>query len=444
MSMEDKLEANRIINGNCLGIMKTFPSNSIDSIVCDPPYALVGDSRGGSLSIGDKTIKFGRSGPSKNGVSIKKGFMGKEWDGQLPSIEIWEEALRVAKPGAHLLAFGGTRTFHRLMVSIEDAGWELRDTLSYNYGSGFPKSIDVSKNIDKHLGIVREDKFEGLGRNISPSGNKKCDICGKWLVSGNPCECPRPQDKPQSDEAKQFVGYGSSLKPAWEPIVMARKPLEGTIANNVLKWGVGGINIDACRIPHNEKQKVTTRVGRKNAEVWSDTACGYDNEKNTIASANPKGRFPANFLLDEQSALLLDEQTGILKSGDGCTRRKIGSFLEHGGLGKPGDLQVTYGDYGGASRFFYTSKCSKNERNEGLDPERPNTHPCVKPLSLMRYLCRLVTPPRGIVLDPFCGSGSTCIAAVQEGFNYIGTELETEYVVIANKRIAYWTKKCKK
>lgn len=459
------MEINKIIHGNCIEVMKTFPDNSIDSIVCDPPYALTTTKRW------KDSTEFAQN-QSDVGKRFSKGFMGKEWDGKLPDITTWEECLRVAKPGAHMLAFGGTRTHHRLMVAIEDAGWEMRDCCMWLYGSGFPKSMDVSKALDKQNGVNREDKFEGLGRNIGPSGNKKCEICGKWLVSGSPCTCPRPQDEPQSEEAKKWCGWGTALKPAWEPIIMARKPFEGTVADNLLKWGVGAINIDACRIAHNEPTKNTTRNGRKTAGVWTDNACGFDNTKNTVASADPKGRFPANLILDEQTTLFLDEQTGILKSGDNCTRTKTGSFLEHGGLGKAGDVQVTYGDEGGASRFFYCAKASRSERNAGLEdmPEkevpyseyrenfketksyvthypdgtpRPvnktnNTHPTVKPISLMRYLCRLITPKNALVLDPFTGSGSTCIAAVLEGFNYVGIELETEYVEIANKRINYW------
>jgi site-specific DNA-methyltransferase (adenine-specific) len=218
---------------------------------------------------------------------------------------------------------------------------------------------------------------------------------------------------------------------------MARKPLEGTIAQNITKWGTGGINIDACRIKHNEKPKMTKRNGRNTANVWTDKACGFDNTKNTVATADPKGRFPSNVILDEQTTLLLDEQTGVLKSGDNCTRTKTGSFLEHGGLGKAGDLQVTYGDEGGASRFYYCAKASGSERNAGLDSK--NNHPTVKPINLMRYLCKLITPKNGVVLDPMCGSGSTCIAAVLEGFNYMGIEMEKEYVDTANKRIIYWS-----
>ena len=534
------LPINSIVNGDNLTVMKTFPDNCIDAIVTDPPYALVGGSRGGSLSIGDKTTPFGRSGPSKNGVSIKKGFMGKEWDGKLPGIETWEEALRVAKPGAHMLAFGGSRTHHRLMVAIEDAGWELRDCAMFLYGSGFPKSMDVSKAIDKAAGVEREVVGKGISGN--PQSHKTHNMGNDIANGGYEFGGEFNITAPATDAAKQWNGWGTALKPAWEPVILFRKPLDGTIANNVIKWGCGSLNIDACRIAHKEPTKNTKRVGRKEADVWSDNACGFDNEKNTVASADPKGRFPANLLLDNQTALMLDEQsgvstsrvgnprgttkkglfanakfnkvgtehddtggasrfffnatdgrfpanlildeeaaelldiqTGILKSGDNCTRTKTGSFLEHGGLGKPGDVQVTYGDEGGASRFFYCAKASRSERNAGLDdiPEkevpyseyrdnfkdtksyvthypdgtqRPvnktkNAHPTVKPLTLMRYLCRLVTPPRGIVLDPFAGSGSTCIAAVQEGFNYIGIEMETEYVEIANKRIAYWSKK---
>jgi site-specific DNA-methyltransferase (adenine-specific) len=383
-----ELEVNRIICGDNREILKTFPDNSIDSLTTDPPYALVGKARGGSLSIGDKTTPFGRSGPSKNGVSNKKGFMGKEWDGELPGVPFWQEALRIAKPGAHALIFGGTKTFHRLACNIEDAGWELIDTCSWNYAQGFPKSRDINK-------------------------------CDPSIAEG--------------------IGY--ALKPAWEPITLCRKPLEGTVAQNIHKWGVGGLYIDQCRIRYaNETDKLlATPQGLCTAKSGA-LAGGLQNNniRSTFERPIQKGRFPANVLFDEDAARMLDEQSGILKSGSNCTRTKVGSFLEHGGLGKAGDVQITYGDSGGASRFFFCGKASTSERNAGLLKGIKNPNPCVKPISLMRYLVRLVTPSKGVILDPFCGSGSTLIAAELEKFNYIGIDMEQEYVDTANLRMAYY------
>jgi site-specific DNA-methyltransferase (adenine-specific) len=337
------LEINRIICGDCLEVMKQFPDNCIDAVPTDSPYGL--------------------------------GMMSKKWDQTIPGIKYWTEILRVAKPGSHMLVFGGTRTHHRLIVAIEDAGWEFRDCLMWLYGSGMPKSK-------------------------------------------------------------------TSLKPAWEPIILARKPLEGTITENISKWGVGTLNIEQCRIDYkSEKDKLlATPQGKCTSKVGA-LAGGIQNNNSRTEFERPvqKGRHPANLLLDEQTTLLLDEQTGILTSGSGpCIRRKAGMFLEHGGNGKPGDVQHIYGDSGGASRFFYSSKVSQSEKNLGLPEGIKNTHISVKPISLMRYLCRLITPPNGLVLDPFCGSGSTLIAAKLEGFNYIGIDMEQEYVDTAKLRMAYY------
>jgi hypothetical protein len=206
-------------HGDCLDVLRTFADCSVDAVVTDPPYGL--------------------------------SFMGKRWDYDVPSEDIWRECLRVLKPGGHLLAFAGTRTQHRMAVRIEDAGFEIRDMIAWVYGSGFPKSLDVSKAIDKSAGVDREDKFEGaFDRRSGPTGNKKCETCGKWLVSGSPCQCLRPQDHPVTELARQWQGWGTALKPAMEPITVARKPLIGTVTENVLEHGTGGLNIDGCRVEH--------------------------------------------------------------------------------------------------------------------------------------------------------------------------------------------------
>jgi len=332
------MDYNTIINDDCLHAMQGLEDNSIDSIVTDPPYGL--------------------------------SFMGKDWDHGIPGVVFWQEALRIAKPGCHLLAFGGTRTFHRLAVAIEDAGWEIRDTVMWVYGSGFPKSHNLK---------------------------------GEWQ------------------------GYGTALKPAWEPVIVARKPIDGTVANNVLKWGTGGINIDACRVPLNGDKPYSYPNGSGGSHGPVPIRIHYDNP----VYGNPQGRFPANLIHD-------------------------------------GSDEVVSGFPNDTSRFFYCAKASKSERNmgceglplpddnlQGLDTRgrtlvredgsktlverwkgtpRQNNHPTVKPLALMRYLCRLVTPPDGVVLDPFCGSGSTLVGALQEGFRYIGIEKDPDYVNIAYAR----------
>ena len=432
----------KVEQGDCRDIMRTLPDNSVDAIVSDPPYGL--------------------------------SFMGKEWDHGVPGVEFWTEALRVAKPGAHLVAFGGTRTYHRLAVAIEDAGWEVRDCLSWLYGSGFPKSLNIGKAIDKHGGTPpswfgpwfrkwREEHGVTQKQVAALFPSKTGNLTGcvaNWELGFN---LPTPEQfnlirntfglpfasieaaerevvihrtdlvvnspslahgggtpdgeyditRPATDAAKQWDGWGTALKPAWEPIVLARKPLVGTVAANVTQYGTGGINVDACRIG---TDAVTINTFDNGAKPFG----GAVGEPYTTRIQ--VGRWPANVCLDEDAAALFPE-----------------------------------------SRFFYTAKASRREREAGLDGmhkrdggiknasgrgfsegdpyatiKTANHHPTVKPIALMRWLCRLVTPPDGLVLDPFNGSGSTGCAAVLEGFRYLGAELDAEYVEIARKRIAHW------
>lgn len=343
-----------LYEGDCLDILATIPENSLDSIVTDPPY----------------------------GIS----FMNSGWDYDIPSIEIWKECYRVIKPGGHLISFGGTRTYHRLAVSIEDAGFDIRDQVQWIYGSGFPKSLDIGKALDKE-------------------GNS---------------------------ESEKWSGWGTALKPAHEPICLARKRIGGTIVNNVLKWGTGGINIDLCRV-------------------------GDTNE----------GRWPANVIHDSSDEVVSYFPITNTKPGSPTRNNKVGPYSSD----RTWSTSITKGregrgyvDTGSAARFFYSAKAGKEERDAGLDslpsvirndgrrPElasgnnpynrsnnlKTNHHPTVKPLALMRYLCRLVTPVGGTLLDPFMGSGSTGIGALLEGFNFIGIEKNEEYFQIAEKRIEYF------
>jgi site-specific DNA-methyltransferase (adenine-specific) len=430
-----------IYHGDCREVMQTLHPESVDSIVSDPPYGL--------------------------------SFMGKGWDHGVPGVEFWTEALRVAKPGAHLLAFGGTRTYHRLACAIEDAGWEIRDCVMWVYGSGFPKSHDVSKAIDKAAGAERSDKFEGaFTRRAGPTGNKKCDDCGKWLVSGSPCQCPRPQDAPQTDAARQWSGWGTALKPAWEPIIVARKPLVGTVAENVVTHGTGAINVDGCRVGRDKgDMSGWSLTGSKASENRAMSGGNYARD----AKPDAVGRWPANLIHDGS-----EDVVGLFPvTKDGVASPNVNGKEAYGG-GFGGRHHPGYGSSGSAARFFYCAKASKADRDEGCegleerdradqsawvrkcnvcgdtfcDPKtskphcghddfsfvspspRRNHHPTVKPTDLMRYLCRLVTPPGGVVLDPFTGSGSTGKAATLEGFRFIGIEREAEYVEIAKARIA--------
>lgn len=362
-----------LLKGDCLAQLTRIPAESVDAIVTDPPYGL--------------------------------GFMGKAWDA-LPPGEDWARAcLRVLKPGGHLLAFGGTRTWHRLAVAVEDAGFELRDSIAWLYGSGFPKSLDVSKAIDKAAGAerevtgIRDDK----GRTQTFAGGKTR---------------PTLETAPATPEAVEWQGWGTALKPAFEPVVVARKPLAKgmTVAANVLAYGTGALNIDAGR-------------------VGDDAPAGFGKGAAMGGAGSTIGRWPANVMLDESQAAALDEQSGTLTSGANPRRRGadkgrtvLGQFAGQDDANPQRGL-----DKGGASRFFYVAKAPKSERP--LDADGVG-HPTVKPLALMRQLVRLVTPLGGCVVDPFAGSGTTLEAAYLEGFESIGIELTPDYWPLIEARIA--------
>ena len=371
--------------GDCLEKLKELPDNSVDSVVTDPPYGLA--------------------------------FMGKRWDYDVPSTEIWREVLRVLKPGGHLLSFGGTRTYHRMVVNIEDAGFEIRDQIQWLYGSGFPKSLDISKAIDKAAGAEREvtGKKSTYRKPQSPNG---------W-------DCTKRaefESAPSTDLAKQWQGWGTALKPANEPIVLARKPLIGTVAKNVEVYGTGGLNIDESRVSADGYSS-----GGQNKSIAFGMNGLTDKQPRCDGS---QGRWPANVLFDESAAAMLDEQSGVSKSP---SKRKVFSSANAVYGDFKNDLKYAddgFGDSGGASRFFYVAKASKRERNAGLE-NITNGHPTIKPQKLMQYLIKLVTPPKGTVLDPFMGSGSTGVAAVSLGFDFIGIEREQEYLEIAKRRIDF-------
>jgi site-specific DNA-methyltransferase (adenine-specific) len=349
-----------IHHGDCLAVMAELEEASVDAVVTDPPYELA--------------------------------FMGRTWDasGIAFNADTWALCLRALKPGGHLLAFGGTRTWHRLTCAIEDAGFEIRDSVAWLYGSGFPKSLDVSKAIDKAAG---------------------------------------------ADAAKQWQGWGTALKPAFEPIVLARKPIQGTVAANVLAHGTGALNIDGCRVETDWKTDPTRRGWQgRNLASTNSTVTFVDHNKE-LSQPHAAGRWPPNVVLDETQAAELDKQSGITKDGVAVQRNRSGS--------KPGSVygpyQNTtddqgYGGGGGASRFFpvfkYQAKAPAKERPKVNDI----SHPTVKPLALMRWLVKLVTPPGGIVLDPFAGSGTTGEACLLEGFQAVLIESEADYIPLIRKR----------
>jgi DNA modification methylase len=469
----------KILHGNNLDILPTLPDNSVDSIVTDPPYEL--------------------------------GFMGKKWDssGIAYSVELWQQCLRVLKPGGHLLSFGGSRTYHRMVVAIEDAGFEIRDMISWVSNKTFPKSLDIGKAIDKGQGqnrdrqlaftawmrksglsqiecaqllqpfaknlesaramaqhyysdkqqpaIATADIFDWLRpylpevpetierlvaerTGIEWTAYKDRKVIGQRLVPeghafasekyGNSTDTKEINETlATTPEAKQWDGWGTALKPTVEPIVMARKPVEGTVAANVLKWGTGGLNIDGSRISANGDNLEGGKRGGTDNEVYSK-GLGDSSGKSSALD----GRWPANIILDPYTAELLDEQSGQIRITEGG--QNIGSFNFAPGQNTNGNKRVQGKvSMGGASRFFYVAKASKRDRNEGL--EASNSHPTVKPTTLMEYLIKLVTPPGGLVLDPFTGSGSTGKAAILQGFDFIGIEMTEEYLPIIEGRLKH-------
>jgi site-specific DNA-methyltransferase (adenine-specific) len=402
----------RVEHGDCLSVMRTMREQSVDAVVTDPPYEL--------------------------------GFMGKSWDasGIAYDVNVWRECLRVLKPGGHLLAFGGSRTYHRLACAVEDAGFEIRDMIEWVYGSGFPKSLDVSKAIDKMHGAQRQ-----IIRH-------RRDVATRIYDNGKGARLPDqiPVTVPATDDARRWKGWGTALKPAHEPIVLARKPLDGTVAETVLTHGTGALNIDGCRVGRADGD--TSRAGHRTLTFGSDDEPMSGGDGSGGWSQNDSGRFPANFIHDGSDEVLeLFPETA--STGNGSRK----GYRRGGGSG----VADGYADGGSAARFFYCAKASRAEREAGLDdfdPKREidriaddlrggdnsrnrtntprrNHHPTVKPIDLMQYLIRLVTPPNGVVLDPFTGSGTTGIAAVREHARFIGIEQSADYIQIACARIEY-------
>ena len=440
-----------LLNGDCIEEMQKLIDDGVqvDSVVTDPPYHLTSIVK-----------RFGKedSAPAKFGTDgayarASKGFMGKEWDGGDIAFrpETWELALKLLKPGGHLLAFSASRNYHRMAVAIEDAGFEIRDQMMWLYGSGFPKSQNMGKAVDKKQGNDREVLGTKI-TNVGMQGNnfKRGSESGEVEVTkGN----------------SEWEGWGTALKPAHEPIVMARKPLsEKSIVDNVLKHGTGAINIDGCRVEGNDAKYPDTNPDFRDQGKKSKEAIGIDklsfgqvqNAERTEKSVDtPEGRFPANVMHDGSDVIVNQFPEGAKGSTAPRNRDTVGMF------GMPNDATSEYADEGSAARFFYCPKTSKSERHSNLDDhetsvgvngnkwtdqdyrkgdtkpttERKNTHPTVKPVELMKYLCRLVTPKGGTVLDQFMGSGSTGMAAKDEGFDFIGIEKEEEYFKICESRI---------
>lgn len=495
MTNDNQLNIMKLLQGDNLELLKQLPDNSVDAVVTDPPYGL--GKEPDALAMLRDWLETGHH-------DVKgRGFMGKEWDAFVPQPRQWREIYRVLKPGGHVLAFAGTRTQDLMALGLRLAGFEIRDLVAWVYGSGFPKSLDVSKAIDQRErgAMVREKlmhfaKVRGVDGNwLEAHGVASASSFKDWTVGGHvPSEknwllvkgaldiTPDEEAKferevvgqdtkarstsgasalptmggetvyqswditaPATDAAKQWQGWGTALKPALEPITLARKPLEGTVAENVLKWHTGAVNVDGCRVG-TESTRRTSNAGT-NGEGWGMG-------KNANVNGSDSGRWPANLIHDGSEEVV----AGFPEAGGGYGKRGGRQNAVVGDYGMLATMEtVGYGDTGSAARFFYCAKVSTSERNAGLDnlpdkewkndgaavpqrDDRPfnpskNNHPTVKPIALMRYLCRLITPPGGVVLDPWMGSGSTGKAAKLEGFDFIGMEMDAGYFEIAKTRI---------
>jgi len=460
-----KNQSLQVLHGNNIDTLKSFPDNHFDAVVTDPPYGLGKEP---------DAVALLKDWADKGYHEIKgAGFMGKEWDAFVPQPLFWKEVYRVLKPGGHVLAFYGTRTYDWGVMAMRVAGFEVRDCIQWLYGSGFPKGLNISKSIDKQLGAKREvigKATAGLtkGGMLQFVGETEYDVTA-----------------PATEHAKKFDGWNTALKPANEPIVLCRKPIEDglTIAENVIKYGTGGINIKGTRIA------TLDNLGREQKESNEHFACSsykdgfWDN-------SDGLGRYPANIILTHHPDCVktgikkiyednkeetvedwdchndcpvkqIDDQSGISKSRPGKfnTDRGDGYMPNYGILGmrKAYDAETKYDDEGGASRFFYVAKPTRSEREKGLEHFevkskngeqffenftepviRANIHPTVKPVRLMQYLVKMVAPPGALVLDPFCGSGTTGIACKLEGFDFVGLEQDADYCKIAQARIERW------
>jgi site-specific DNA-methyltransferase (adenine-specific) len=434
----------RIMEGDLLSILPTLPDNHFDAVLCDPPYHLTAKSRNGSPQPGDgRKTPFGRH---RVGTDQEKGFMGQTWDGGDVAFrpETWEAVMRVMKPGAYLMAFGGSRTFHRLAVALEDAGFVLVDTLMYLYGTGFPKSRNIAVDIDKKMGgsgrrdgPPRCSTYDGAQRNPARHGNQS--RVGEWGLNQTPHELPTIALETQ--DGQRFAGYGSALKPAYEPILLCRKPGEKTYAANALKWGCGALNIDGGRI----EVKGETLSGGAGV-TWSRQRDGKGAPENNGYHPAPECRWPANVMLDEASAEMLDAQSGIRKSGAHHAGRPriTGNTNVYGKASGVASRRDIHASEGGASRFFYVTKVSTKERQAGMG-DRKNDHPTMKPIDLTRQLSTLLLPPVRAdgqarqLLVPFSGSGSEMIGALLAGWDEVtGIEQSAEYAEITRERIAWW------
>jgi DNA modification methylase len=435
-----------VYHGDCPDVIRELPDCSVDSVCTDPPYDLTANKRGGTgMASVNLNSPAGRA-------RITAGFMGQAWDGTGIAFkpDVWVECLRVLKPGGHLLAFGGSRTWHRMAVAVENAGFEMRDSIAWLYGSGFPKSLDVGKAIDKAAGAERTERSgvkpgheNFIGRDNIASLREGGALSGEggysrpWMHDPEKVEASHYTYAPVTHDAEHWHGWGTALKPAFEPIIVARKPFVGTVAANVLTHGTGALNIDGCRVaPTGESRN---RAGEDSQERrYTETGSTNFAATPGIRGGAPNGRWPTNVVLSDDQAAELDRQSGLSTSppvGSVANKKALigqSSFGDEAARVSPNG----HGDSGGASRFFPTF------RYEAKAPatERPRVdgiaHPTVKPLGFMRWLVRLVTPPGGTVLEPFAGSGTTAEACVHEHMRCIAIEREAAYLPLIVARLS--------
>jgi DNA modification methylase len=410
----------QLLQGNCLYHLRAMPDESVHAVVTDPPYGLANTD---PKHVIDALTRWAAG--DREFIPEGKGFMGKAWDAFVPPPAVWDECMRVLKPGGHLLAFAGSRTFDLMTLSIRFAGFDIRDSIAWLYGSGFPKSMSVAKAIASGGGRPEDIRRMQMGDDYTPSGRGRVnyDHGGGSAMNGKPTV-----DVDLPAEAARWEGWGTALKPAFEPIVMARKPFPGTVAANVLEHGTGALNIDATRVGSENRT-----YKPKGIRPGAHNIVG-DDWKPRTAAVSVQGRWPANVMLDESQAAELDRQapsTGGSGKASGPSLTGASTSVARGKFGGVDSTPFYGGEMGGASRFFYVAKAPKSERPV-VDGE---AHPTVKPLTLMRQLIKLVTPPGGVVVDPFAGSGTTLEAACLEGFDSVGIEMTDSYWPLIQHRI---------
>lgn len=490
-----------VYSGDCRAVLRDMGPESIDACVTDTPYglstlldppnldreALWQKLTSGAKESPIKTLMRSWLDTGENPVVRGRGFMGKEWDALVPPPNTWREVWRVLKPGAYCLAFGGTRTYALIEMALRFADFEIEDTVSWLYGQGFPKRVRLDLKIDQHFGKAGERPVLGpSGRHVSGKPEQRTSGLAGSHAFAESIGMGANSHGPATPEAARFVGWDRALRPGWEPIIVACKPLRGTVAENALAHGTGGLHVDACRLPRGEEvfkhggSDPSNRRGvvGRSLRAGSDKASNAAAQSASIERLNSMGGYPANVAMDEEVAAQLDVMSGPCGGAapaSGPTFSGKNKSVAHGARRGMSDVPAKFhGRTDGASKFFYVAKASSSERDAGLEDLSPltagercdredgtagvngyagtrgdggrNPHPTVKPISLMRWLCRLASPPgahdpdiskRPVILDPFFGSGSTGVAALQEGVRVVGVELDEKMADVARRRLQH-------